>query len=52
MSASLAAHGKIAHDADGAKLAAAFAAKWQEHLGFQQKVINFGRPRRATTHTT
>jgi methyl-accepting chemotaxis protein len=52
VSASLADHGKIAHDADGAKLAAVFAAKWQEYLGFHQKVINFGRPRRATTHAT
>ena len=47
VSVSLADYGKIGHDADGIKLADAFAAKWQEYLGFHQKVIALGRADKA-----
>ena len=38
---------QIPHDADGVKLADAFAAKWQVYLGFHQKVIALGRADKA-----
>jgi len=47
VSVSVADYGKIAHDAAGSKLAVAFAAKWQEYLGFHDKVIVFGRADKA-----
>ena len=47
VSASVADYGKIPHDADGTKLAEAFAAKWKEYLGFHQKVIELGRAGKA-----
>ena len=46
-STSLADYSQIPHDADGVKLADALAAKWQEYLGFHQKVIALGRADKA-----